>query len=359
MHITARPWTTAGFAVTLVAASAIVAPTVASIGDPALVQTRAVRLVSGDVAWDQVLQTALANGTDIYDHLSPATFADIQQFAANVPAYLEGTRNFDTDLTTAYNAAITPFTPTGAEPYIYTSVDTTPSNISIDAAGIHLFDIGLPGKDGLIDILTNGLSFDIGICPGILCADVNIPVLPLLVGDTLASQIEPYINFAGSPLSGILWGSFGTTLGPLLQLNDDITAITAALGGATPDYTTAFNDLADLPANVTNAFLNGYGDINFDSLLADFGVTSPTTDANLLVDLGGLLSPAGSLINGIGFTDTLGDCSFACASLDVPATAVGPIASLFLQDQAIAESIGWDGVGQPLAHLFSELTTLF
>ncbi len=357
MDITARPWTTAGFAFTLVAASAIAAPAIAPVADLPALQTHAVQLVSGDVSWDQVLQTALANGTDIYDHLSPATFADIQQFAANVPEYLDGTRNFNADLTTAYNAAINPFIPTNPEPYIYTSVDPTPSSISIDTFLGHLFDIPLPGKDGLIDILTNGLSFDIGICP--LCTGVTIPVLPLLVGDNLASQIEPYINFAGSPLSGILWGSFGTTLGPLLQLNDDVTAITAALGGATPDYTTAFNDLADLPANVTNAFLNGYGDINLDTLLTDFGVTSPTTDASLFLDLGGLLSPAGSLINGIGFTDSLGDCSIACATLDVPATAVGPIASLFLQDQAIAESIGWDGVGQPLAHLFTELTTLF
>jgi len=28
-----------------------------------------------------------------------------------------------------------------------------------------------------------------------------------------------------------------------------------------------------------------------------------------------------------------------------------------LQDQAIAESIGWDGVGVPLAHLSGELTS--
>jgi hypothetical protein len=28
-------------------------------------------------------------------------------------------------------------------------------------------------------------------------------------------------------------------------------------------------------------------------------------------------------------------------------------------DQAIAESIGWDGVGAPLAHLLGELTSLF
>jgi hypothetical protein len=71
------------------------------------------------------------------------------------------------------------------------------------------------------------------------------------------------------------------------------------------------------------------------------------------------LSPAGSLIDGIGFTDTLGDCSIACATLDVPSTAVGPIASLFEMDRAVAESIGWDGVGAPLAQLFGELTSLF
>lgn len=353
MHITASPWITAGFAVTLVAASAIAAP-VTSVPD---VQTHSVRLVSGDVSWDQVLQTALANSTDIYDHFSPAAFADIQQFAANIPAYLDGDRNFGTDLMTAYNAAITPFLPTDPEPYIYSSVDPAPSEIDISALGIHLFDIPLPGKDGLIDVLTNGLSFNIGICP--LCTDVTIPVLPLLVGDDLASQIEPYINFSGSPLSGILWGSFGTTVGPLLQLNDDITAITTALSGADPDYTTAFNDLLDVPANVTNAFLNGYGDINLDTLLTEFGISSPGTDAALTLDLGGLLSPAGSLINGIGFTDTLGDCSIACATLDVPSTLVGPIASLFLQDQAIAESIGWDGVGQPLAALFGDLAGVF
>jgi hypothetical protein len=358
MELTARPLINAGFALTLATAGVIAAPVVAPVPSLPDVRARDVQLV--DVSWDQVLQTALANATDIYDHFSPAPFADLQQFAANLPDYLDGTRNFDADLTTAYNAAITPFIPpAGAEPYIYTSVDPTPSQIDISALGIHLFDIPLPGKDGLIDILTNGLSFDIGICPGVLCTDVTIPVLPLLVGDQLASEITPYLEFSGSPLSGILWGSFGTTFSPILQLNDDITGITAALSGADPNYTTALDDLANMPANLTNAFLNGYGDVNLDSLLTEFGITPPTTDAALQVDLGGLLSPAGSLINGIGFTDTLGDCSIACATLDVPSTAVGPIASLFLEDQAIAESIGWDGVGAPLAHLFGELTSLF
>jgi hypothetical protein len=359
MDITASPWTTAGFAVTLVAAGAIAAPAIAPLADHPDVQTHAVRLASGDVSWDQVLQTALANSTDISDHFSPAPFPDLQQFAANLPAYLDGSRNFDTDLTSAYNAAITPFDPANPEPYIYTSVDPTQSEIGISALGLHLFDIPLPGKDGLIDDLTNGLNFTIGLCP--LCTHVDIPLLPLLVGDDEAAQITPYLEFSGSPLSGILWGSFGTTLSPLLQLQNDFTTITTDLSGATPDYTAAFNELADMPANVTNAFLNGYGDINLDTLLTDLGGSAPSgVDVGAIqLDLGGLLSPAGSLINGIGISDTFGDCSIACATLDVPSSAVGPIASLFLQDQAIAEAIGWDGVGQPLAHLFSDLTALF
>ncbi len=106
MELTA-PLINAGFAVSLAAAGVIAAPVVAPLPGLPDMQTRDVQLV--DVTWDQVLQTALANATDIYDHFSPAPFADLQQFAANLPDYLDGTRNFDTDLTTAYNAAITPF----------------------------------------------------------------------------------------------------------------------------------------------------------------------------------------------------------------------------------------------------------
>jgi len=113
-----------------------------------------------------------------------------------------------------------------------------------------------------------------------------------------------------------------------------------------------------MPANLTNAFLNGYGDVNVDTVLTDFGIAPPDTDAVFTADLGGLLSPAGSLIDGLGVSDTI-DGGLVDATLNVPTTAVGPLASLFEQDQAIAESIGWDGVGQPLAHLFAELTSAF
>jgi hypothetical protein len=126
MELTAHPLISAGLALALAAAGVIAAPVVAPLPGLPDVQAHDVRLV--DVSWDQVLQTALANATDIYDHFSPAPFADLQQFAANLPEYLDGTRNFDADLTTAYNAAINPFVPpAGAEPYIYSSLDTTPA----------------------------------------------------------------------------------------------------------------------------------------------------------------------------------------------------------------------------------------
>lgn len=146
---------------------------------------------SDDIPWDLVLQTASANATDIYDHLFPATFADIQQFLANAPEYLGGTRNFGADLTTAFDAATNPFLPVDPEPYIYP----------------------------LLDILSNGLKINLGI------TTVNIDVLSALPGNAEAAQIAQHLPFSGSPLTGIVWGSFGTTVGPLLQINDDLTVI--------------------------------------------------------------------------------------------------------------------------------------
>ena len=151
----------------------------------------------------------------------------------------------------------------------------------------------------------NGLNIDLGI------TSINIPVLDDLVGATEAAQIEPYLSFSGSPLSGILWGGIGTTLSPYLQFNDDITGISAALDGANPDYTPAFDDLLNMPANLTNAFLNGYGNVSLDTVLTDLGIATPPTDVAVTADLGGLLSPAGSLIDGIGISDSVGACGGA------------------------------------------------
>jgi hypothetical protein len=94
------------------------------------------------------------------------------------------------------------------------------------------------------------------------------------------------LDFTGSPLSGVLIGELGTMLSPVLEFNADITAIGDALGGGTPDLMTALQDLANMPADIINAFLNGYGDVDLMSLLQDVGISLPAlsffgTDANL------------------------------------------------------------------------------
>ena len=107
-----------------------------------------------------------------------------------------------------------------------------------------------------------------------------------------------------------------------------------------------------MSADITNALLNGYGDVDVTSLVADLGLTSVPflgTSADITgvaVDLGGLLSGGGSLFDsiGIGLDTDLGD-------LDLSGVAVGPLASMVEMGQSIAEALGWNGVGDPLASL--------
>jgi hypothetical protein len=149
------------------------------------------------------------------------------------------------------------------------------------------------------------------------------------------------LDFTTSPESGVLIGDIGTVLSPVLEFSADVTAICDALGGSTPDLTTAFQDLVNMPADITNAFLNRYGDVDVTSLVQDPGLTSVPffgTSADITgvtVDLGGLLRGAGSLFDsiGIGLDTELG-------YLNLDGVAVGPIASIIELDQSIAPWLG-------------------
>ena len=361
MQLATRPWITAG--VVLVGSSVIIAtPVEAAVPD---LSVSAVQLTAGSdplAEWEQVIQQALTNATDIWDHWSPAPFPALQQVLVNQVGFLEEVlknpstiadipTQIEDNFNAAVNAAITPFTPVNPEPYIYPSLDTTPITVPIRIAttifGNLNTSITLPGKAGLLDILEHGLTI-----PG---TTTTLPVLPLLLGDQLASEVQPYLSFAGSPLSGVLWGTIGTLLSTALQFNADATVISDALDSSTPDFTTALQDLINAPANITGAFLNGYGDVSLDTLLTDLGISDASVPSTITADLGGLLSPAGSLLSGLDLTEMLGVAcpTTLCATFDIPSTAVGPIASMIGLGQAIAEAIGWSGVGNPLEALLN------
>jgi len=224
-------------------------------------QTRAVQLTTAAdplTEWGDVLQTAETNATDIFDHFSAAPFADLQQSIVNQVGYVEdliknpsdiGTvlTDLQNNVTALFGAATDPgalwgpFVPDGgATDTLYQSLDTV-----VNSTGTGVFDGILSVNHDQLFLLTQEL------------------VLPSLITDTsLQPLANELLDFTGSPLSGVLIGELGTTLSPVLEFNADITAIGDALGGSTPDLTTAFQDLVNMPADITNTFLNGYGDVD-------------------------------------------------------------------------------------------------
>lgn len=164
------------------------------------------------------------------------------------------------------------------------------------------------------------------------------------------------LNFAGSPLSGIVIGQVGTMLSPVLQFHEDLADISTALTGGEPDWDAALQNVADIPANLVNAYLNGYGEVDLMPILDQLGTTLPTlplldlptyiTELNL--NVGGLLSAGGSIFDAIGMgtgTDALGE---PMDLFDLPGIAVGPIASMVAFSQSIAMALGWDGASDIL-----------
>ena len=314
MQLATRPWITVSVA--LVGAGAIAAiPMAASSPHLPDLQARAVNLTSGTdpiTAWEDVLQAASTNATAIYDQFAAAPFPVLQQVIVNQSGYLEDLIKDPSSISTVLTDIENNLTAAGAAPFA-----ADPNSLD----DVHNAIFGL---------------------------------LPLFEGDN-AAVLQPLLDFAASPLSGILLGAVGPLISPILALNDDISAIATALGGTTPDLTTAFDDLVNIPASLTGAFLNGYGDVDLSALLQllPSDLFSGVSLSSIEVAMGGLLSEGGSLFNALG----LGiDLSGVTLTLD-PGEAPGALGSMVELAQVIAEAIGWSGTGDPLASLFDVGTT--
>ncbi|CAJ1500851.1 outer membrane porin GjpA [[Mycobacterium] kokjensenii] len=354
----AAPWVAAGIA--LVGAGAIAAtPATAPLAALSDLQSRAVQLTA---SWDDVLATAQANAADIQDHFSAAPFPALQQQLANQIGYiqglLDGSLKFSdvtddiqnhvnalfgtpaTDDTPATPGALFgPFLPGVDSDILYPSLDST-----VNSTGTGLFDVVFLNHQFLIQIL-----FDDGGVPRIVEAlGLDASALPLA---------EALINFASSPLSGILMGEIGTALSPVLQFSDDINVISEAM--ASGDTDAALQALTDMPANLVNAYLNGYGTVDLMPLLDELGIDLPPLEivaglptdlTGLSLELGGLFSSGGgSIVDALGIVADGGE---GIGVMDLPGLAVGPLAAMVEFGQSIAMALGWDGSGDILGDLF-------
>jgi hypothetical protein len=391
MPLTTCPGVTAGVA--LLGAGLIAATPVARAVPDIQTETAAVQLTAGgfdDVSLAQLFTNASTSFTNnILDPFLGAPFPAPQQVGENLLTYLSNAFVFpsqigdipteiENNINNALKAPFEPFYPTGSAPYLLPSLSNTPVTTGFDVGAcvsiFGCFDINptftVGGHSDILTWLIHGLplvlnlgTLDLGIVDVDL-GSIDFGTLDLLniltLGNSqLENAIRPLLELVGSPASGVAWGTVGTILSPIFQFLDDGIHLSDALQAG--DYTTAFNDLLDMPINSTNAFFEGYG--NAYNLLEELGI-GPILGTTPQLDLGGLFSPAGSFFNALGFDFHVGGTEgvdtfvgtfsvTASAFLTDPASMVGPIASLLETGQAIAQSIGWDDVGNQLLNLAS------
>ena len=243
-------------------------------------------------AWEDVLQTASANATTLYDQWAADPFPALQQVGDNLAGYL--------------------------------------ANLPGDAGTI---------STQIVDDLQAAFAAAFEGSTNSFLADA-IPAL---------TNYQDLYDFAASPASGVLLGELGTVLSPILALNDSIQDIVSDLSGATPDLTAALDNLLDIPANIADAYLNGQfldgtsPEIDLGSLISALGV-APYYSVDATLPLGGLLSTdGGSLLSAlalsIGYAPPCSDdICFGEFSFQLGG-AVGPLAALEVLAQDIAQAI--------------------
>jgi hypothetical protein len=182
-------------------------------------------------------------------------------------------------------------------------------------------------------------------------------LVPVLFPDD-QELVDAILNFSTTPISGLLWGSVGTFVSPLLELSNSIGSIIEAIQDN--DWVGVLNDIVNIPAQVTDGFLNGYGTIDLTSLVE--GVTLPIgTIRSLSIELGGLLSPGGSpLFDALGADICTTLPIVGCRSIPpfpISGNELGPLGSLIETSHNIAQEIGWDGTGNPISALLTDMAS--
>lgn len=181
---------------------------------------------------------------------------------------------------------------------------------------------------------------------GNLTQQTVFALLPAILPAEQYDALKPVLDFTTSPISGVLLGLIGPVIGPVVSIVNSASAIIEAL--RTSDFEGALNELINIPANFTNALLNGGQFLDLKPLLSAVGVALPDSIESLGFNMGGLLSagispvaPTGNdplatvMFDGLAFTADLGLGS----PITNPGLSVGPIGSLIGMGNYVADAI--------------------
>lgn len=295
MHVTARGYLTSGVAV--LGAGAIALSPIQPVPDHmAVAPQRAVESLAVNLAatidpitpWVDTFKTAGANIKTLVEFYLQKPFPLLQTIGANAKTYIEEIANGQADLIpgqirtniqTFFQAPWSPGKQTNFGPFLPDGPD--PLDIAFDS------DNG--GGQYLSQTRPN-----VGNSPNALYGGI----IQLLVGDALSPDCQdsgkcllatpglaPILNFLNTNYSGQLVGLVGTVISPLVQLTRSFTAIGDYFKNG--EVLAAINELINIPAKTTNAFLNGGGYLDLTAVLNQI---APLPVDSIGLNLGGLLN---------------------------------------------------------------------
>ncbi|RRR42407.1 hypothetical protein EHH44_17700 [Mycolicibacter terrae] len=331
MRTAIRPYATAGVAIVgagLIAATPVVAP---------LPQTGTVRDVAlaATSAWDAVFNAAQQNMTQIMNNYYLAPGVAFQQFIANQNDYAQQLLDDPTNLT-----------------YV-----TEQIRHNLDAL-LTGYTLSNPTQETLEIVMSHTLAAGDSSTFAMGWYDLFAGPLSSIMGGMFPADMVPIIHFLSSPLSGIIMGSLGPWISPIVALINSIND---------------GDNFGDTLANMFGASLNG-ATLNLDSMLPmineaagdylpdgmgighlDIAFGGWLTAGHVAIDPYQVLgangevvaeTPAvgGSILNSVGLELTGAP---VVGSLNISSNAVGPIGAMLGLGQTIGALLGsgWDGKG--------------
>ena len=178
-------------------------------------------------------------------------------------------------------------------------------------------------------------------------------LIPLVVGGADASgwadPIASLINFTATPYSGQLVGLLGPAIAPLISISRSLKA--AGEFSMAGDSIGALNEIINIPANMTNAVLNGAGYLDLTDIAKGL---LPDAIKTIGLNLGGLVSPpvpfTGDLPDKV--TSVSGGVMFDSVAFEAEADVLGngkPIAV-----KSPGQPVSWVGAAVGLGQLLGE-----
>jgi hypothetical protein len=312
MHVTARSYLTAGIAALGVGALALAPvqpiPTQIALAPERVISTLAVELaatidpiplppVDPVELWVDTFETAGANIGTLLEFYLQKPFPILQTIGANIGTYFAELGSGQGDLIPGQIAGnIQTFFQAPWSPGVQSELDP------VGPAPGTIVKVPLD-PDTFTASYISGTTPASGASPedlygGLLLIAVGQAAAPACAvdGNCLISQLAPLLNFLATPYSGQLIGLLGPLLAPVVALTRSFTAVGEYFQAG--EVMSAITELINIPANITNAVLNGAGFLDLTEIVNSIAPL-PVPGAKIGLNVGGLLNSVpvdGSLV---------------------------------------------------------------